>query len=63
MDADGTNVRQVFKKLIGREFPTWSPDGKAIAYHRFHTFSIYTASIDGTDEEKLAEGLWPVMVA
>ncbi len=59
MDADGTNVRQVFKKLIGREFPTWSPDGKAIAYHRFHTFSIYTASIDGTNEEKLAEGLWP----
>ena len=59
MDSDGTNVRQVFKKLIGREFPTWSPDGKAIAYHRFHTFSIYTASIDGTDEAKLTEGLWP----
>ena len=59
MDADGTNVRQVFKKLIGREFPTWSPDGKALAYHRFHTFSIYTASIDGEDEEKLTDGLWP----
>ena len=59
MDADGTNVRQVFKKLIGREFPTWSPDGKALAYHRFHTFSIYTASIDGEDEKKLTEGLWP----
>lgn len=59
MNADGTNVRQVFKKLIGREFPTWSPDGKALAYHRFHTFSIYTASIDGKDEAKLAEGLWP----
>ena len=59
MDADGTNVRQVFKKLIGREFPTWSPDGKAIAYHRFHTFSIYTASIDGKNESKLADGLWP----
>ena len=51
MDADGTNVRQVFKKLIGREFPTWSPDGKALAYQRFHTFSIYTASIDGKDEK------------
>ena len=59
MDADGTNVRQVFKRLIGREFPTWSPDGKAIAYHRFHTFSIYTASIDGKDEEELTDGLWP----
>ena len=59
MDADGTNVRQVFKKLIGREFPTWSPDGKALAYHRFHTSSIYTASIDGKDETKVADGLWP----
>ena len=59
MDPDGTNVRQVFKKLIGRGFPTWSPDGKALAYHRFHTFSIYTASIDGKHEEKLTDGLWP----
>ena len=59
MGADGTNVHQVFKKLIGREFPTWSPDGKALAYHRFHTLSIYTASIDGKDEEELAKGLWP----
>ena len=59
MDADGTNVRQVFKKLIGREFPTWSPDGKALAYHRFHTFSIYTASSDGKDETEVADGLWP----
>ena len=59
MDPDGTNVRQVFKKLIGREFPTWSPDGKALAYQRFHTFSIYTASIDGKNETKVADGLWP----
>ena len=59
MDANGTNVRQVFKKLIGREFPTWAPDGKALAYHRFHTSSIYTASIDGKDETKVADGLWP----
>ena len=59
MDPDGTNVRQVFKKLIGREFPTWSPDGKALAYHRFHTLSIYTASIDGKDEKELTDGLWP----
>ena len=59
MDPDGTNVRQVFKKLIGREHPTWSPDGKALAYHRFHTFSIYIASSDGSDEEELTEGLSP----
>ena len=59
MDRDGTNVRQVFKKLIGRELPTWSPDGKALVYHRFHTLSIYTASTDGENEEELTDGLWP----
>ena len=59
MDADGANVHQVFRKSIGREYPTWSPDGKALAYHRFHTFSIYTALIDGKDETKLTDGLWP----
>ena len=59
MDADGANVREVFRKSIGREYPTWSPDGKALAYHRFHTFSIYTALIDGKDETKLTDGLWP----
>ena len=59
MDADGANVHQVFRKSIGREYPTWSPDGKAFAYHRFHTFSIYTALIDGKDETKLTDGLWP----
>ena len=34
MDADGSNVRRVFKKKskIGRVTPTWSPDGKRFAY-------------------------------
>ncbi len=34
MDADGTNVRRVFKKKITawRGYATWSPDGKRFAY-------------------------------
>ena len=34
MDADGTNVRRVFKRKITewRASPTWSPDGKNFAY-------------------------------
>lgn len=59
MNADGTNVRKVFRRLVGREHPTWSPDGKQIAYHRFNKLSIYIASSDGKDEEKLADGLYP----
>lgn len=59
MNADGTNVRKVFRRLVGREHPTWSPDGKQIAYHRFNKLSIYIASSDGKDDEKLVDGLWP----
>ena len=34
MDPDGSNVRRVFRKKIEgwRKSPTWSPDGKQIAY-------------------------------
>lgn len=34
MDADGTNIRRVFKRKITewRANPTWSPDGKNFAY-------------------------------
>ena len=59
MNADGTNVRKVFRRSVGREHPTWSPDGKQIAYHRFNKLSIYIASSDGEDDEKLADGLYP----
>lgn len=59
MNADGTNVRKVFRRLVGRAHPTWSPDGKQIAYHRFDKLSIYIASSDGKDDEKLVDGLWP----
>ena len=52
-------MRKVFRKLVGREHPTWSPDGKQIAYHRFNKLTIYVRSIDGKNEEKLTSGLWP----
>lgn len=60
MNADGTNVRKVFRKSVGREHPTWSPDGKQLAYHRFNKLTIYIASSNGQEDEKLASGLWPV---
>ena len=61
MDADGKNVRRVFEKSEDRRQPTWSPDGKQIAYKRFDrgVGYIYTATIEGENEERLAIGGTP----
>ena len=42
MDADGGNVRRVFKKAAHRISPTWAPDGKQIAYERGNVIYIAT---------------------
>jgi len=54
MDADGTNIRKVFKNTAVRRNPTWSPDGHMIAYWRENDQAIYTATINGTEEKHLA---------
>ncbi|RKU35240.1 hypothetical protein C6496_18325 [Candidatus Poribacteria bacterium] len=33
MAPDGSNVQKVFETPAVRAGPTWSPDGKQIAYH------------------------------
>lgn len=55
MDADGTNVRKVFRSPAHRMFPTWSPDGKKIAYSRPDERGIYTATSDGEAETLLVQ--------
>ena len=59
MNADGTNVRKIFEKWANRTNPAWSPDGKQIAYFRADEESIYIASIDGANEERLVRGWHP----
>ena len=61
MDADGANVRRVFRDREHRQRPTWAPDGEHIAYERIEDEErfIYTATIDGKNEEKIAEGYEP----
>ena len=61
MDADGARVRRVFGKKEDRRHPTWSPDGEQIAYHRVGggEVAIYTASIDGRGEKRIAIGMQP----
>ena len=61
MDADGDNVRRVFRKRVERRHPTWAPDGEQIAYYRVDggEIAIYTASIDGRNEKRVAIGMHP----
>ncbi|RKU22501.1 hypothetical protein C6503_03905 [Candidatus Poribacteria bacterium] len=65
MDPDGSDVRRVFKfktKEIRRN-PTWSSDGKQIAYEQanFDTriFHIYIATLGGREAEHLVHGIDP----
>ena len=65
MDADGSNVRRVFKKKITawRQRATWSPNGKRFAYwssdwNRFK-FGLYIGRFGEEDVESLPDGLYP----
>ena len=61
MDTDGGGVRRVFGKKVERRHPAWSPDGEQIAYYRVDRgeVAIYTASIDGGAEKRIAIGMHP----
>ena len=65
MDPDGKNVRRVFKRKtkIYRRNPTWSPDGKHIAYvnrqWNMLNSDIRIARLGEQEDEHIAEGWYP----
>ena len=65
MDADGGNVRRVFKKKIAawRDTATWSPDGKQFAYDYTDwtrlKFGLYVGTFGEEDAERIGDGSFP----
>ncbi|MDE0011427.1 MAG: hypothetical protein OXU36_09785 [Candidatus Poribacteria bacterium] len=65
MDADGTNVRRVFKRKIAawRDTATWAPDGKQFAYDYTDrirmAFGLYIATLGEEDAELIGDGSFP----
>jgi Tol biopolymer transport system component len=61
MNADGTNARAVFPQVSGEIYyhPTWSPDGRSIAYSEFNgnygIGRIWAVDVDGSNRRLLAE--------
>ena len=57
MNSNGTNaIKLTAGGFLGEGYPTWSPDGKKIA---FGSFNISTINIDGTNKTVLTPGAHP----
>ena len=68
MNPDGSNIRRHFEKerkrnFTLRDYPTWSPDGKRIAYTRINwdkdIYAIHITNLEEQEENFLANGLYP----
>jgi Tol biopolymer transport system component len=65
MRSDGTKKRNVTRNGALNEYPTWSPDGKSLAFnsHRDGQFEVYRATAIGSRQRNLtrypAHDKWP----
>ena len=57
MDADGGNQQRLTENPNQDEFPSWSPDGKRIAFasKRDGNYEIYVMDADGSDPQRLTK--------
>ena len=57
MRADGTGTRRLTSTKENDAHPTWSPDGKSIAFARSAPSRIYVVNADGTGARRLTDDL------
>ena len=59
MDADGKNLRRLGQHEQGGSYPSWSPDGKRIAFVSWRDkkgkYDIYLMDADGKNQQRLTE--------
>ena len=56
MDADGSHQTNLSNNQFADDEPTWSPDGKPIAFrsYRGKNFQIYIMAADGSNQTNLS---------
>ena len=61
MDGDGKNQRRLTVNPTNDEYPTWSPDGKKIAFvsnRNVGHIQIWVIDADGVNPIRLTDGVW-----
>ena len=60
VDADGKNLRKLDPNNKGGWYPSWSPDGKRIAFvstrDGWGNSNIYVMDADGSNQQRLTDG-------
>jgi TolB protein len=60
MNADGSNQRNLNTASDPNFVPTWSPDGRELAFAGPGGFPVYVMNADGSRKRHLTRGNWPV---
>jgi hypothetical protein len=60
INTDGSGLTRITNHPANDHWPTWSPDGRQIAFTRDDHWDIYVINADGSNEVRLTDGHDPV---